>query len=83
MQAIECGVVGGRAAVNTCPLVRYTTNASPGEGILSAFGNCSASVIVDGNRGVWTCGTLLDKKIRADYLQTDVFLICFSLVSPA
>ncbi|XP_043279689.1 ras-related C3 botulinum toxin substrate 1-like [Venturia canescens] len=85
---IKVVLVGDGAVGKTSLVVSYSTNGFPGEYVPTAFDNYNVVVNVDGlPLNVQLCDTAgqddFDPLRSLCYPETDVFLICFSVVCPS
>ncbi|XP_030628900.1 ras homolog family member Ua [Chanos chanos] len=85
---VKCVLVGDGAVGKTSLIVSYTTNGYPTEYVPTAFDNFSAMVAVDGKPvKLQLCDTAgqdeFDKLRPLCYTNADIFLLCFSVVSPS
>merc|ERR1711991_1148799 len=87
-QNIKIVVVGEGAVGKTAMLISYIENRFPIDYVPTVFDNHMSAVSVDGKPysvDLWdTAGQEEYKRLRAlSYPDTDVFLICFSVVNPS
>ncbi|KAK7688979.1 Rho GTPase [Cerrena zonata] len=85
---MKCVVVGDGAVGKTCLLISYAANKFPTEYVPTVFDNYDVTVVIGDDP--YTLGLFdtagqrdYDRSRFLSYPQTDVFLVCFSVTSPA
>ena len=86
MQSVTCVVIGDQAVGKTSILLRYRTRDLPKEYTPTIFDTFTTNILVDKEPTKLqvrdTAGEDHDTLRLLSYSETDVFLICFSLVEP-
>ncbi|XP_077998280.1 cdc42 homolog [Glandiceps talaboti] len=88
MNILKCVAVGDGAVGKTCMLMSYATNRFPVDHVPTVFDNYAVSINVGDDHymlGLFdTAGQEEYDRLRIlSYPMTDVFLLCFSVTSPA
>ncbi|XP_042226478.1 ras-related C3 botulinum toxin substrate 1-like [Homarus americanus] len=86
-RVLKIVAVGDGAVGKTCLLVAYTQGSFNEEYVPTVFDNYAGQINVDGkefNYTLWdTAGQEVYDRCRVlSYTQTNIFLVCFSLVNP-
>jgi len=87
IQSIKCVVVGDGTVGKTCLLMSFSTDTFPTDYVPTVFDNFTTALMFEDkpyNLGLWdTAGQEEYDKLRfLCYPDSDVFLLCFSLVQP-
>ncbi|EFA82700.1 Rho GTPase [Heterostelium album PN500] len=85
----KCVVVGDSEVGKTCLLVSYTTGGILPDCHITVFDNYTSNLNVDGKPyaiNLWDTyisNSDTNNLTRLTYFQTDIFLLCFSVISPS
>ncbi|CAF1035422.1 unnamed protein product [Didymodactylos carnosus] len=87
VKPIKCVVVGDGTVGKTCMLITYTTNSFPVEYVPTIFDSYAVTVLINNQPhtlGLYdTAGQETYDRLRPlSYPETDIFLVCFSVVLP-
>lgn len=85
---IKCVIVGDGSVGKTCLLMTYISKKFPSEYIPTTCDNHRHTMLVDGKNyalGLWdTAGQEEYDRLRPlSYPETDVFVVCYSIVNPS
>jgi len=86
-EKIKCVIVGDGAVGKTCLLISYSTNKFPTEYVPTVFDNYAVTVQIQDQQYIIqlfdTAGQEDYDRLRLiAYPNTDVFLVCFSIINP-
>ncbi|CAL4137203.1 unnamed protein product, partial [Meganyctiphanes norvegica] len=87
MPTLKCVIIGDGAVGKTCLLISYTTNEFPTDYVPTVFDNYAVNIMIAGEQYSMalfdTAGQEDYDRLRPlSYPQTDVFLICYSVIDP-
>jgi Ras-related C3 botulinum toxin substrate 1 len=87
LKHIKCVAVGDGTVGKTCMMIAHVNNSFPGEYVPTVFDNYSENMYINNkfvSLNLWdTAGQEDYDRLRPlSYPQTDIFLLCFSVVNP-
>lgn len=87
IRKVKCVVIGDGAVGKTSMLMSFMTDSFPSEYVPTVFDNYTTNVVLNGKPialSLWdTAGQEEYDRLRPlAYPQTDVFLVCFSMICP-